>query len=198
MSINEPPELSKGLSPYGSLPGDSSQPTPDELAESQAEMQQKQDKLKRFIDLDELEKLTRDEKVRLVQIICERFVFGHLSGADGTIGYSTTLRPEITDGKLVSLYKNIATHLRGQGVALPQNMDPEDLAILRGLKVTDENGYAHYFENIIQPPKKEPSPKNPYLSQQALAYHDARLLDALITELYMQPVKNEVVGFSSN
>lgn len=198
MSINEPPELPEGLSPYGSLPGDSSQPTPEEMEASQTEMQQKNNRLEEFIDLDDLEKLTRDEKVKLVQIICERFVFGHLNGANGTIGYSVTLRPEVTDRELVSMYGKIATRLWGQGVALPQNMDHEDLAILRGLGVTDEDGYTHYFENIIQPPKKEPNLKNPYLSQQALVYHDARLLDALIGELYMQPLKNESIGFSMN
>ena len=188
MSIEEPPNNPDGLSPYGSLPGDEPQPTPDDSSRHQPESI---DPLRKFIDLDELDGLDHDQKVRLVQIVSERFVFSHLSGMNGTIGYSETLRPNITDRKVVAGFRDIAFHLWGQGSRLPDQMRPEDIARLRN-HISDRSGDYGYFASIIKPPEVEPHPKNPYLAKESLAYHDARLLDALINELYLQPNSQDV------
>lgn len=165
MIDDEPPAW---LSPYGSLPNDNPQPTPEDLSNEIKRVS----RLKGFIDLDEAKELTRDEKVQLVQIICGRFIFGHLSGRNGAIGYSDTLRPEVQDKKTVADYRSIATHLWHQGSSLPYTMKQKDLRLLVSHGVTDDKGYTKYFESIIKPPKVEPSPNNPYLREQSFAYHE--------------------------
>ncbi len=197
----EPPERPNDLSPFGSLPGEEPQQTPEERAQrfGNSDSEKQSNKLKGFIDFDELDRLNRDEKVQLVQNICERFVFGHLNGMSGTVGYSDTLRPEVNDRNIVSAYRNIATNLWGQGQkhSLPYKIDNEDLEYLKHIGTTDKEGNTSYFESIIKPPKEEADPKNPYLSKAAYVYHDARLLDSLIKELYIVPSQH-VVGFSKN
>lgn len=197
MSYDEPPELPGGLSPLGSLPGDQPQPNPEELDLLRTRKSDENQRLRGFIDFDEVSELGRTQKVKLVQNICERFVYGHLSGMNGTIGYSDTLRPEVKNRDLVSKYRQVATHLWGQGSQLPLQMDDEDLETLLHIGSTDHEGNRSFFENIIRPPKSEPNPKNPYLSQDAFVYHDARMLDYLIKELYIKPNKS-IVGFSKN
>lgn len=196
----EPPERPNDLSPFGSLPGEEPQQTPEERAQRFGNSDsEKSKRLKGFIDFDEVDRLDRDEKVQLVQNICERFVFGHLNGMSGTVGYSDTLRPEVTDRNIVATYRIIATNLWGQGQKhlLPYKIDDEDLEYLKHIGTTDKEGNTSYFESIIRPPKEEPDPRNPFLSKEAYAYHDARLLDSLIKELYIKPSQH-IVGFSKN
>ncbi len=193
----ELPPLPPGLSAYGSLPGDDIQPTPEELESQSAHGADLDQRLNDFIDFNEVTELNRDQKVRLVQNICKRFVAAHLSGMNGRVSYSDTLRPEISNQDLVAKYKLIATHLWGNGLKLPSRMDDRDLETLLNIGSTGSGGERLFFESIIQPPEAEPDPKNPYTSVHDRAYHDARMLDFLIKELYMEP-KKHIIGFSRN